>query len=257
MFHHQQTSKVETDRIELCLFFIIAWEIFLVLCCCCCFFFGDLEYLIYCELFVPLCVCVSLNRAHWAIRTATILYYSLFIFQSWQRSQSLKVDFLPLVQNVTYYNILDRISFSLNLTHNQSVSVDITKNIKVVLSSQYLTPVENSLQTQVGSVAGVSYNSSSISFDITSLTQSDLVSVSFMATVTASIHPLANLYFTVLVWGQNSGDSYLYYGPIPSQPTQYAVFPKVTLTRTSVSCKYQLCCMLASPNNFILWLNEP
>lgn len=157
------------------------------------------------------------------------------IQSSWQRSQSLKVDFLPLVQNVTYYNTLDRISFSLNLTHNQSVSVDITKNIKVVLSSQYLTPVENSLQTQVGSVAGVSYNSSSISFNITSLTQSDLVSVSFMATVTASIHPLANLYFTVLVWGQNSGDSYLYYGPIPSQPTQYAVFPKVTLTRTSVS----------------------
>ena len=166
-----------------------------------------------------------------------LIYYPLF-FQSWQSSKSLNVDFIPVVHNVTYYNTGNEITFRLNLTHNQSVSADITQNIKVVLSSQYLTPVANSLQAQVGSVSGASYNSSAISFGALALNQPDAVSVTFKGTVTADIHPLANLYFTVLVWGQDSGDNYFYHGPVPSLPTLYAVFPAVSLTRTSYDCKY-------------------
>ena len=146
-----------------------------------------------------------------------------------------------MVQNVTYYNIGDRITFRLNLTHNQSVAADTTKNLKVVLSSQFLTPVENSLQAQIGSVSGQAYNSTAISFDIATLGVSDVVSVTLEASVTASIHPLANLYFNVLVWGKDSGlTTDYYYGPVSSQPTLYAVFPTVSLTRTSYSRKYQL-----------------
>ena len=165
------------------------------------------------------------------------MYYPLF-FQSWQSSKSLKVDFTPVVHNTYYYNTGNEITFHLNLTHNQSASVDITQNIKVVLLSQYLAPVANSLQAQEGSVGGASYNSSAISFNITALAQSDTVSVTFKTNVTADIHPLANLYFTVLVWGQDSGDNYFYHGPVPSLPTLYAVFPAVSLNRTSNDCKF-------------------
>ena len=173
------------------------------------------------------------------VRVPLQMYYPI-LFQSWQSSKSLKADFIPVVHNVTYYNTGDEITFRLNLTHNQSASVDIIKNIKVVLSSQYLTPVANSLQAEVGNFSGASDNSSAISFDIAALTQPDLVSVTFKATVTAEIYPLANLYFTVLVWGQDNSNNYFYHGPTPSLPTLYAVFPAVSLTRTSYDCKYQL-----------------
>jgi len=152
-----------------------------------------------------------------------------------QLSTSLKVDFNPVVQNVTYYNTGDQITFRLNLTHNQSAVADLTQNLKVVLWSQYLTPVANSLQAQAGSFSGEAFNASAISFDITALGQSDVLSVTFDATVTAHIYPLANLYFNVLVWGQDGSSNNFYYGPVPSQPTLYAVFPTVSLTRTSYS----------------------
>ena len=162
----------------------------------------------------------------------------MYLVQSSQLSTSLKVDFNPVVQNVTYYNTGDQITFRLNLTHNQSAVADLTQNLKVVLWSQYLTPVANSLQAQAGSFSGEAFNASAISFDITALGRSDVLSVTFDATVTAYIYPLANLYFNVLVWGQDGSSNNFYYGPVPSQPTLYAVFPTVSLTRTSYSCKY-------------------
>ena len=113
------------------------------------------------------------------------------------------------------------------------------KNLKVVLWSQFLDPVDNSLS---GSVTGISYNSSAISFEIASFLSADSVSVTFEATVKSSIQPLANLYFAVLVTGKDAGNANNYhYGPAPSLPTLYAVFPTVSLTRTSYSCKYHWC----------------
>ena len=137
----------------------------------------------------------------------------------------------------------DFMSFQLNLTHNQSVTVDLKNSLKVVLWSQYLEPVTNSLSVVAGSINGVAqYNSSAISFDVSSLDSGDLVSITFEATVKDSIQPLSNLYFAVLVTGQDdSGLNNYHYGPAPSQPTQYAVFPTVSLTRTSYSSKYHAC----------------
>ena len=129
----------------------------------------------------------------------------------------------------------DSMSFKLNLTHNQSVTVDLKKNLKVVLWSQYLEPVNNSV---AGSISGVQYNSSAISFDVASLNSGDLVSITFDATVKDSIQPLSNLYFAVLVTGQDDSDVNFHYGPVPSQPTLYAVFPTVSLARIRYSCKY-------------------
>lgn len=140
------------------------------------------------------------------------------------------------MHNVTYYNTGDKIRFRFNLTHNQSVPVDMTQQIKVELSSQFLSPVSNSL-SPAGVVSGVSYNASAVSFDIATLNQSDVVSVTFDAIVKDSIQPLANLYFTALVWGKDNGNDDWYSGPVSSQPTQYAVFPTVVLTRTSYECK--------------------
>lgn len=122
------------------------------------------------------------------------------------------------------------------MTHNQSQSPDLTKNLKVVLWSQFLTP-NSSLQTLAGNVKNVDYNATSISFDIDSLSAGDTVSISFQGTVTAGIYPLANLYFTALINGQDLSDSNYHYGPVPSQPTQYAVFPKVSFNRNSYSGK--------------------
>ncbi|XP_073252900.1 uncharacterized protein [Porites lutea] len=150
------------------------------------------------------------------------------------KSRSLQVVFLPVVQNVTYYNTGEQITFQLNLTHNQSLSSDLTKNLKVVLWSQFLTP-NSSLQTPAGIVKNVDSNATSISFDIDSLLAADTVSISFQGTVTAGIYPLANLYFTALINGQNISGSNYHYGPVPSQPTQYAVFPKVSFNRNSYS----------------------
>lgn len=151
-------------------------------------------------------------------------------------SESLKVDLYPIVYNVTYYNMGDSMSFQLNLTHNQSAAtVDLKKSLKVVLWSQYLEPVSNSLSVLAGNISGAQYNSSAISFDVSSLDSGDLVSITFEATVKDSIQPLSNLYFAVLVTGQDDGNVNYHYGPAPSQPTQYAVFPTVSLTRTSYS----------------------
>ncbi|KAL9974032.1 hypothetical protein ACROYT_G020561 [Oculina patagonica] len=153
-------------------------------------------------------------------------------------SQSLKADFNPVIHNVTYYNIGDTISFQLNLTHNQSVAVDLKNNLKVVLWSQFLEPVQNSwsVLAGVGSITGgPQFNSSAISFDVTTLGSADLVSVTFGAKVTDSIQPLSNLYFAVLVTGQDGGGDNYHYGPAPSQPTLYAVFPTVSMTRNSYS----------------------
>ncbi|CAH3026162.1 unnamed protein product [Porites evermanni] len=149
-------------------------------------------------------------------------------------SRSLQVVFLPVVQNVTYYNTGEQITFQLNLTHNQSLSPNLTKNLKVVLWSQFLTP-NSSLQTLAGIVKNVDSNATSISFDIDSLLAADTVSISFQGTVTAGIYPLANLYFTALINGQDISGSNYHYGPVPSQPTQYAVFPKVSFNRNSYS----------------------
>ena len=144
----------------------------------------------------------------------------------------------PVVENVTYYNTGDLITFRLNLTHNQSVAADLTQNLKVVLSSQFLTPVSNSLAAQAGSFSNDNYNATAILFDIATLPLADVVSVTFQGAVKASIYPLANLYFTVLIRGQDGSSNYHHYGPVPSQPTQYAVFPVVSLIRNSYSCKY-------------------
>lgn len=143
-----------------------------------------------------------------------------------------------MVHNVTYYNIGDRILFHLNLTQNQSVTVDLENNLKVVLWSQFLEPVNNSLSTVAGSITGAQYNSSAISFNIASLDGADLVSVTFEATVKNSIQPLSNLYFAVIVTGQDDSSKNYHYGPAPSQPSLYAVFPTVSMTRTPYSCKY-------------------
>ena len=133
----------------------------------------------------------------------------------------------------------DSMSFQLNLTHNQSVTADLEKNLRVVLWSQYLEPVSNSLSVVAGSINPPEvYNSSAISFNVTSLDSGNLVSITFEATVKDSIQPLSNLYFTVLVTGQDDSGNNHHYGPAPSQPTQYAVFPTVSLTRTSYSRKY-------------------
>lgn len=152
-------------------------------------------------------------------------------------SKSFKVDFSPIVQNVTYYNTGDSMSFQLNLTHNQSAgAVDLKNNLKVVLWSQYLEPVNSSLSVVAGSINGAAqYNSSAISFDVTSLNSGDVVSITFEATVKDSIQPLSNLYFAVLVTGQDGSNNNYHYGPVPSQPTLYAVFPTVSLARTSYS----------------------
>ena len=166
-----------------------------------------------------------------------MLLYNAF-FKGWQRSQSLKIDFISLVHNVTYYNTGDNISFRFNLTHNQSVTPDMTQQIKVELSSQFLSPVANSLSSAVsGAVSNVAYNASAVSFYIAILNGTDEVSITFDAIVRDSIQPLANLYFTALVWGKDSSNTDWYSGPISSQPTQYAVFPTVVLKRTSYECK--------------------
>lgn len=134
-------------------------------------------------------------------------------------------------------------SFQLNLTHNQSAgAVDLKNNLKVVLWSQYLEPVNSSLSVVAGSINGAAqYNSSAISFDVTSLNSGDVVSITFEAAVKDSIQPLSNLYFAVLVTGQDGSNNNYHYGPVPSQPTLYAVFPTVSLARTSYSCKYHSC----------------
>ena len=134
----------------------------------------------------------------------------------------------------------DSMSFHLNLTHNQSVNaVDLKKNLKVVLWSQYLEPVDNSLSIVTGTITGAAeYNSSSISFDVASLDSADLLSITYEATVKDSIQPLSNLYFAVLVTGQSDSSDNYHYGPVPSQPTLYAVFPTVSLARTSYTCEY-------------------
>ena len=125
------------------------------------------------------------------------------------------------------------------MTHNQSVNVDLKKSLKVVLWSPYLEPVSNSLSVVAGSSpSAVQFNTSAISFDVASLNGGDLVSVTFEATVKDSIQPLSNLYFAVLVTGQDDSNNNFHYGPVPSQPTLYAVFPTVSLARTSYSSKY-------------------
>ena len=139
----------------------------------------------------------------------------------------------------------DSMSFQLNLTHNQSVTADLKNNLKVVLWSQYLEPVSNSLSIVAGGINGPErYNSSAISFDVTLLDSGNLVSITFEATVKDSIQPLSNLYFAALVTGQDDSNNNYHYGPASSQPTQYAVFPTVSLTRTSYSCKYHSCVLL-------------
>lgn len=138
-------------------------------------------------------------------------------------------------------------SFQLNLTHNQSVNVDLKKNLKVVLWSQYLEPVNNSLSIVTGTITGAAqYNSSSISFDVASLDSANLVSITFEATVKDAIQPLSNLYFAVLVTGQDESNDNYHYGPVPSQPTLYAVFPTVSLARNSYACKYHWCVLTYS-----------
>ena len=134
-------------------------------------------------------------------------------------------------------------TFQLNLTHNQSVAVDLKKNLKVVLWSQYLEPVSSSLSIVAGGIISGSaqYNSSAMSFDVASLNSTDVLSVTFDATVKESIQPLSNLYFAALVTGQDDSHNNYHYGPVPSQPTLYAVFPTVSLARTSYSCKYHSC----------------
>lgn len=124
------------------------------------------------------------------------------------------------------------------MTHNQSVNADLKKSVKVVLWSPYLEPVSNSLIVVAGiSPSAVQFNTSAISFDVASLNGGDLVSVTFEATVKDSIQPLSNLYFAVLVTGQDDSNNNFHYGPVPSQPTLYAVFPTVSLARTSYSSK--------------------
>lgn len=163
-----------------------------------------------------------------------MLLYDAF-FKGSQPSRSLKIDFISLVHNVTYYNTGDNISFRFNLAHNQSVTPDMTQQIKVELSSQFLSPVVNSLSS--AAVSNVTYNASAVSFYIATLNQMDEVSITFHAIVRDSIQPLANLYFTALVWGKDSSNTDWYSGPVSSQPTQYAVFPTVVLKRTSYECK--------------------
>ena len=157
------------------------------------------------------------------------------VFQPSTVSKSLKVELSPVVHNITYYNIGDKIQFTLNLTHNQSASADLVKQLKVVLWSQFLEPEQGSL---VGAINGVVYNSSAISFEIADLASAAAVYVAFNATVKSSIQPLANLYFSVLVTGNDGSGSNYYYGPASSQPTLYAVFPTVSLSRIDYSCKY-------------------
>lgn len=147
-------------------------------------------------------------------------------------SKSLKVELSPVVHNITYYNIGDKIQFTLNLTHNQSASADLVKQLKVVLWSQFLEPEQGSL---VGAISGVGYNSSAISFEIADLASAAAVYVAFNATVKSSIQPLANLYFSVLVTGNDGSGSNYHYGPASSQPTLYAVFPTVSLSRIDYS----------------------
>lgn len=145
------------------------------------------------------------------------------------------------MHKITYYNTGDKIRFRFNLTHNQSVTVDMTQHIKVELSSQFLSPVGGSLSSAVsGVVSNVAYNASAVSFYIPTLNRMDEVSITFDAIVRDSIQPLANLYFTALVWGKNSSNTDWYSGPVSSQPTQYAVFPTVVLKRTSYECKSPL-----------------
>ena len=166
-------------------------------------------------------------------------FFLFIVFQPSTISKSLKVEFNPVVHNVTYYNIGNTISFNLNLTHNQSGQpVDLKNNLKVVLWSQFLEPVQNTFTTVAGNISGPQFNSSAISFDVALLDTADLVSVTFDAKVKDSIQPLSNLYFAVLVTGQNNGSANYHYGPVPSQPTLYAVFPTVSMTRTSYECKY-------------------
>lgn len=157
------------------------------------------------------------------------------VFQPSTVSKSLKVELSPVVHNITYYNIGDKIQFTLNLTHNQSASADLVKELKVVLWSQFLEPEQGSL---VGAINGVVYNSSAISFEIADLASAAAVYVAFNATVKSSIQPLANLYFSVLVTGNDGSGSNYHYGPASSQPTLYAVFPTVSLSRIDYSCKY-------------------
>ena len=167
-------------------------------------------------------------------------------------SKSLKVDFAPVVQNVTYYNTGDEIKFNLNLTHNQSAVADITSSLNVMISSQFLEPKTSSLSGATGLISNQDLNSSALSFSIASLDQNEVVNVSFVGIVKSTIHPLAGLYFVVHVTGTNGSSTDYHYGPVPSLPTLYAVFPRVSLRRASYEGKFHPS-QLQSTGHLFVW----
>ena len=148
----------------------------------------------------------------------------------------------PVVPNVTYYNIGDEIKFSLNLSHNASAgSPNPVKTIQITLKSTFLKPKPNSVIPMAGSVAingSVTYGDTTASFQVADLGTGQMLIVEFVAIVRDSIHPLANLFFTLDTNGTDSGAANQYISePQSSAPVLYAVFPKVTLQRTSISGK--------------------
>ena len=156
-----------------------------------------------------------------------------------QGQSTLVPVFKPIVPNVTYYNKGDEIKFALNLSHNASASsANPVKTIKLNLTSTFLQPKQNSLATLSGSVpisGAVTYDDGGATFQVDDLGSSQDLMVEFVAKVKDTIHPLANLYLTLEITGKDSVQANDYPSePHVSVPTLYAVFPKVTLQRTTI-----------------------
>ena len=134
----------------------------------------------------------------------------------------------------------DKIVFAFNLSHNASASTkNPVKSIKITLNSKFLKPESGSFVT-VGSVpidGSVTYpTSTSAVLQVADLASGQEFAIKFSSIVQSTIHPLANLYFTADITGDDIGGTNQYpSGPHPSTPTLYAVFPKVTLQRTSMA----------------------
>ena len=159
--------------------------------------------------------------------------FSMILFITFQVSSgTLILTLKPILSTVFYYNIGENIMFTISLSHNSSVTAVPASDIKIRISSEFLTLQSAGIdvlktgsfttsQTMNGDILELSLSSRSFA-------SGNTYSANVTTTVKNSIGPLSSLKLSA----ELNATSNIHL-KATSSPIVHAVYPKVNLTQSS------------------------
>eukprot|EP00112_Aurelia_sp_Birch-Aquarium-sp1_P002282 Seg1249.10 transcript_id=Seg1249.10/GoldUCD/mRNA.D3Y31 product="hypothetical protein" protein_id=Seg1249.10/GoldUCD/D3Y31 len=136
----------------------------------------------------------------------------------------------PLLTTKFYYDIGDQIIYTISLSHNSSLSAVPVSDVKINITSDYLSLSAAGIQkTKTGAfTASEAMNGQTLELSLNGAAfgSSDSYTANVTTTVKNTIGPLSNLKLTAVL--NATADVHL---KKTSSPVIYAVYPKVNLTR--------------------------